>query len=242
MTSAPRSIWIGYDPREAAAFAVARHSIRRLDGSTPIRGLVLSDLQKRGLYKRPVEYRASAADRPIMWDPISGAPCATEFAISRFLVPHLAKTGWALFMDCDFLVRSDLSNLFRSLDPKFAVYCVKHDYRPNAVVKMDDQPQSTYNRKLWSSFCVFNCEHPANKALTVDLVNSVPGRDLHAFCWLQDEDIGALGEEWNWIPGHSPSGVDPRCVHFSEGGPWFRGYEHVQFAEEWREELRRWAA
>jgi hypothetical protein len=31
---------------------------------------------------------------------------------------------------------------------------------------------------------VFNCDHPANRALTLDLINTVPGRDLHRFCWL----------------------------------------------------------
>lgn len=237
-----RSIWIGYEPRETAAFAVARDSIRYFDNKTPVRGVVLSELQRRGLYTRPVEYRKSLLDEPVMWDPISDAACATEFAISRFLVPHLAKTGWALFEDCDFLARKDISDVFHGLDPKYAVYCVKHDYRPKNTAKMDGQIQSTYNKKLWSAFSIFNCDHPSNRKLTLDLINSATGRDLHAFCWLDDHEIGSLDEKWHWVPGHSSPDIDPACVHFTEGGPWFRAYENVPYAGEWRAALHRWAA
>ena len=50
------SIWIGFDPREADAFAVARHSINRhLITPIPVRGVVLTDLRTGGLYN-PVSY------------------------------------------------------------------------------------------------------------------------------------------------------------------------------------------
>ncbi len=229
------SVWIGFDPREAAAFAVARHSIRKhLTRPIPIYGLVLSDLQKAGLYKRPIEWKPSAADKPIMWDVISDAPCSTEFAVSRFLVPHLAKTGWALFLDCDFLVRANISRLFESLDRDKAVYVVKHDYQPKHSVKMDSQVQTLYNRKLWTAFCVFNCDHPSNKALTLEVVNTWPGRDLHALKWLKDDEIGELDPAWHWVPDHSSDWIDPKAVHFSEGGPWFPAYDQVSYANEWR--------
>ena len=92
--SGKRSIFIGYDPREATAFAVARDTCRRhLNLPTPIYGLLLPDLKRRGIYRRPIEMRASAADRPIMWDTVSDAPMSTEHANARFFVPHLAKTG-----------------------------------------------------------------------------------------------------------------------------------------------------
>ena len=84
------AIWIGYDQREAAAFAVARHSMQRhMTQPIPIHGLVLGDLQSKGLYTRPIEYRRGG-----MWDVISDAPMSTQHACARFLVPHLAKTSW----------------------------------------------------------------------------------------------------------------------------------------------------
>lgn len=236
------SIFIGWDAREAAAFAVAQSSCRRhLNIPIPIYGLVLSDLQREGVYTRPIEYRQSAADRPVMWDVVSDFAMATEFACSRFFVPMVAKTGWALFCDCDMLFRANVGQMMQKLDSTKAVYVVKHNYKPTNEIKMDGQVQSNYGRKLWSSFCIFNCDHPANKALTLEVLNNTPGRDLHALFWLKDSEIGELGEEWNWIPGHSPDTLDPKCVHFSEGGPWFPGYEDVPFAKEWNDSLNDWA-
>lgn len=238
------SVWIGFDPREAAAFAVARSSIRRhLTSPLPIFGVVLDDLRKRGLYYRPTEIRPSAADRPILWDTLSGAPMSTQFAVSRFLTPILARDGFAMFADADVLARTNVMPLFTlaESDPRKAVWCVKHDYRPTSTVKMDGQRQSTYNRKLWSAVCLFNVRHPSNKALTVEYVNAAPGRDLHAFKWLADDEIGELDPAWHWVPGHSTE-PNPKLIHFSEGGPWFAGYSDVPFADEWRAELARWAA
>lgn len=237
------SIWIGWDPREAAAFAVARASCkRRLTRPIPIKGLVLDDLKEAGLYRRPTEYRASAADKPIMWDVISDAPMSTEHANARFLVPHLAGTGWALFMDGDMLVRGNLARVFEDLDSSKAVYCVQHRHEPPPGIKMDGQTQTRYARKNWSSMMVINCDHEANKALTVEMVNSIPGRDLHRFCWLEDDLIGELSPKWNYLIGHTMAPVDPVICHFTDGVPDMPGYNDVAFAEEWRAELNRWAS
>ncbi|RPJ39781.1 MAG: hypothetical protein EHM35_01485, partial [Planctomycetaceae bacterium] len=99
-----KNVWIGWDPRDAEAFAVARHSIRRRSGHIPVHAVVLDDLRRSGLYYRPTSKRNGR-----LWDDISDAPMSTEFAISRFFVPHLAtafqssRTGWALFVDADVL-------------------------------------------------------------------------------------------------------------------------------------------
>lgn len=232
------SIWIGFDPRETDAFAVARQSARRnLNIPVPIRGVVLTDLRTGGLYTRPTSRRDGR-----LWDDISEAPMATEFACSRFLVPTLAKSGWALFMDCDMLVRKNLDRLFRLADPTKAVMVVKHNHQPPEGVKMDGQAQLRYSRKNWSSVVLWNCDHPANKTLTVEMINSIPGRDLHRFCWLDDDLIGELNVEWNWLVGHSDPSVDPSIVHFTDGIPSMEGYADCAFADEWKEELGRWAA
>lgn len=238
-----RSIYIGFDPREASAFAVCRHSLQRhLTQPLPIHGLVLSDLKRAGLYTRPMEWRKSAVERPIMWDVISDAPMSTQHANARFLVPHLAKRGWALFCDGDMLFRGNVARLFDALDDDMAVYCVKHRHEPKNARKMDGQTQLAYARKNWSSFIIFNCEHEANEALTLEMVNVMPGRDLHRLCWLEDELIGELSPEWNFLVGYSNGGIDPKCVHFTEGVPDMAGYENVPYADEWRMELERWGA
>lgn len=243
---ASRSLWIGWDPnpKEIAAFAVAKASARRAFGPyIPIRGLVLADLQRKGIYTRKMELRPSAADRPVMWDVVSDAAQSTEHANSRFLVPYLAGTGWALFTDADVLFRRHLADIFAVLDHRKAVYCVKHDYAPTATVKMEGAIQTQYSRKNWSSVCFYNCDHPSNKFLRPDYFNSVPGRDLHRFCWLQDEEIGELPASYNFLVGHHrvEDIPDPHIVHFTEGTPNMVGHEDVPFATEWWDALHSWA-
>lgn len=232
-----KSVWIGYDSRRRHPFEVTLSSVTRNVRGTQVNAVVLERLCRNGEYRRPMEMIDG-----VLWDLISQAPMSTEFAISRFLVPHLAKTGWALFMDGDMLVRHNLSEAFEQADPTKAVMCVKHNYVPTDGTKMDGQAQTNYACKNWSSFMLFNCDHPANRALTLDLINTARGRDLHQFCWLSENDIGELGPEWNWLVGHSSPDIDPKVVHFTEGTPDMPGYEHVPYADEWREELRRWAA
>lgn len=234
-----RAIYIGFDPREASAFAVCRNSIKaHLSQPIPIRGLILDDLRREGLYTRPIETRDGQ-----LFDPISEAPMSTEFAISRFFVPYLAGGGWALFMDCDMLCRTNLVRLFEKVenDPGRAVYCVKHEHVPSEIVKMDGMTQMRYARKNWSSFCLFNCDHPRNKALNLKRLNSLPGRDLHRFSWLDDDLIGELGPEWNYLVEETQADVKPEVIHFTKGGPWMEGYENVDFSDQWNEALREWA-
>jgi hypothetical protein len=231
------SVWIGFDPREASAFAVCRHSIQRTATvAIPVKGLVLSDLQKRGLYWRPTEKRSNGQ----LWDTISDAPMSTEFAISRFLTPFLAKQDWALFMDCDILCRRSVSRLFEKAKEQYAVMVVQHKHEPSYGMKMDGQQQVRYARKNWSSVVLWNVEHPANKALTIDMVNTLPGRDLHRFCWLEDHQIGSLDTSYNYLVGHSVC-ADPALVHFTDGIPSMAGYENCEYSDEYRRALEQWA-
>lgn len=221
----PFRVYIGWDAREDIAYQVARRSL--IENATievavmPIR---LREMVKRGLYIRDVDPRA-----------------ATEFTYSRFLTPYLAGYGgWALFCDCDFLFFGDVAELRQYMNDRYAVVCVHHDYRPTETTKMDGKPQSVYPRKNWSSFMLFNCGHPSTRNLTPTVVNHQTGAYLHRMQWAQDEEIGELPEEWNWLEGHSPVPDQgyPKAVHFTEGGPWFPKYEDVTYANEWTEYAR----
>lgn len=231
------SIFIGFDPREVDAFAVARKSCRKyLTQPIPIHGLVLDQLRIDGLYKREMTTRDG-----VMWDVLSDAPQSTEHANSRFFVPLLAKKGWALFCDGDVLFRDNVGRVFDGLDPHYAVYCVKHHHQVQTTTKMDNQIQLPYSRKNWSSFMIFNCDHEANKALTLEMLNLLPGRDLHRFCWLDDSEIGEIDPRWNYLVDSSPPIDNPAMVHFTNGTPAMKGYENQSFADEWRAMLRGWA-
>jgi hypothetical protein len=231
-----RSIHIGYDGREAEAFAVCRHSIQRHSPNIPIHAIELDEMRVNGMYWRPTSRKDGK-----LWDDISEAPMSTEFAISRFLTPILAREGWALFIDCDMLARTDLNRLFDLADDRYAVMCVQHpNYLPPEAVKMDGQLQTLYLRKNWSSACLYNVNHPSNKALTVAMINTLPGRDLHRFAWLKDHEIGDLPMSWNWLVGVSDSEIEPDLVHWTAGGPWFENYRNVPYADEWRCERACW--
>jgi lipopolysaccharide biosynthesis glycosyltransferase len=192
--------------------------------------LALLELSQRGLYTRPTVYKGTQ-----LWDGISDAPMTTEHAISRFFVPLLAQYhGWALFTDGDVLFRRTVNDLFALADPKYALMCVQHP--PDLFVegtKKNGAPQTVYPRKNWSSVMLFNCGHPANRALTVDLLNSWPGRDLHAFKWLNDDLIGELPPSWNYLVGVSPKPLTVDLVHFTLGTPNILPNRQMPYADEW---------
>lgn len=225
-------VFIGFDSRFRLAYDVAVDSLR---ANTKLRSLkvfpiVLSRLKAAGLYYRPMRQIDGH-----MYDDISAAPMSTEFAISRFLVPFLSNyKGWSIFCDSDFLFRADIKKVFDMADSRYAVMCVKHQYEPPEKMKMDGQLQQLYARKNWSSFMLFNNKHPANRFLNVENINQLPGRDLHRFCWLQDQHIGDLPQSWNWLEGHSDPEIAVDAVHYTRGTPDLPGYENAPFADEWR--------
>jgi hypothetical protein len=224
-------VFVGYDTRLPLPYAVtARSILKKTRYSVEITPLLLPHLQAQGLYVRETVTKDGQ-----MFDTISDAPMSTEFAISRFLIPYLCDyQGFAVFCDSDFLFRSDIQNLFDLVDPSKAVQCVKHDYRPKDEKKMDGQIQTQYSRKNWSSLMIFNCGHPSNYKLDLTMVNTLPGRDLHAFSWLQDDEIGDIPPLWNWLEGHNLPTVGIEAVHYTRGTPDMAGYENTQHADEWR--------
>jgi hypothetical protein len=120
--------------------------------------------------------------------------------------------------------------------------CVPHFHQVvEGASKKGTQVQVNYTRKNWSSVMLFNRDHPANNALTLELLNTVPGRDLHRFCWLKDEEIGFLDKKWNHLVGVDGAQVDdPAIVHFTNGGPWLPQYADCDYAGEWCEAYRQW--
>jgi hypothetical protein len=210
-----RRVYIGYDAREQAAYDVAVKSLCRTAAVMPhITPLNAARLAENGMIRRPVDTRGHR------YDLISNAPMSTDFAITRFLTPFLAQTGWALFVDCDVVFLDDVDKLFRNAAcADYAVMCVKHDFAALTGTKMDGQAQVPYPRKLWSSVMLWNCDHPANKRLSLYDVNNRPGRDLHALYWLADSEIGSLPAEWNWLVGLQPKPANPKLAHFTLGTP-----------------------
>ncbi|OUV79012.1 MAG: glycosyltransferase [Rickettsiales bacterium TMED131] len=218
-------VFVGYDTREDIAYQVCKHSIESKQSDASVRPLKQQELRDAGWYTRGIDKLAS-----------------TEFTFTRFLIPELCNfKGWALFMDCDMILKTDIKELFDQADNQYAVMCVQHDYSPSATTKMDGQQQTVYPRKNWSSVMLFNCGHKSNQTLTQDLVNNpeITGAYLHRFSWLKDKEVGELSPEWNWLVGHykEPKDGTPKLIHYTEGGPWFENYRNCEYHQDWKDEL-----
>jgi lipopolysaccharide biosynthesis glycosyltransferase len=227
----PLRIYVGWDSREDIAYQACRQSLKDT-ASVPIKVIPLkqAQLKRDEMYWREKDQLAS-----------------TEFTFTRFLLPELADfKGWALFIDCDFIALDDVKKLFDQADNKYAIMCAQHDYAPKAGTKMDGQQQHNYPRKNWSSMMLVNCGHPSNRLLTKELVNDpkVDGKYLHRFSWLEDEEVGKLSHEWNWLVGwyNEPEDGKPKFLHYTEGGPWFEKYKDCEYNLEYYRAERKYLA
>ena len=212
-------IFIGFDSREPVAFHVLCHSIlSRASKPVLITPLVRGHL--RGLYTRE-----------------RGPTESTEFSLTRFLVPYLSDYhGYSLFMDCDMLCLADINAIMRYPfeDSWRDVYVCQHpEYVPKDTVKFLGQPQTAYPKKNWSSVMLFNNAAAACKRLTPEHVNKASGLELHRFYWCEEGRIGSLPRDWNHLVDEENQVKPPKLVHFTRGGPWFKGFEDCEYSAEW---------
>ena len=138
----------------------------------------------------------------------------TSFTYSRFLVPYLSGyTGTSLFLDSDILVRCDVT----ALEPQASVHIVKGE------------------RKFeWASVMLFDNEK--FKHLTPAFIEN-PANVLYDWKWATD--IGELPKEYNHLVGYDAENPDAKIVHFTQGIPvWFETVG-CEFAEEWKDTLKR---
>jgi len=207
-------IFIGYDSKVKIAYHVLTESIlRNSSTSVTISPINLSNL--KNIYTRKQDPLAS-----------------TEFSFSRFLVPHLMNyNGWAIFMDSDMVMLSDITELWNLRNEDYAIQVCKHDYTPSSKNKFLGNNQTIYAKKNWSSLMLMDCSKC--KTLTPEYVNTKSGLELHQFKWLDENLIGSIPLEWNWLVGEYPYKKDVHNIHFTEGGPYFKDYKNTEYADEW---------
>jgi hypothetical protein len=228
MSAQHLKVFIGFDSKEPAAYAVAESSLHRHASRTvAVTPLIQPLLRKAGFYTRDRKPNE-----------------ATEFSLTRFLVPHLSDyQGFSLFMDCDVLLQADVFDvlLYAMADPGKAVYVVQHDYVPKDLVKFDGHEQARYPKKNWSSVMLF--DNARCQALTPAYVNTATGLDLHRFHWLSgDDQIGALPTSWNHLVGEYAPTPDACLLHFTNGTPCFFDYSRCDQANLWWAEYDRMLA
>jgi lipopolysaccharide biosynthesis glycosyltransferase len=205
---------VGFDQREAIAYHVFCQSVLERS-SSPIQFIPLSE----NLLKN---YKETHSDG------------SNQFVYSRFLAPYLsAFKGWAIFADGDMVCQADITDLWNLRDESKAVLVVKHDYKTKAQIKYLGNKNENYPRKNWSSLILWNCEHPANKLLTPDFIQSQTGSFLHRFSWLSDDLIGDLPAEWNWLAIEYPENPEAKIIHYTLGTPCFKDYSKESMSNIW---------
>jgi len=210
-------IFVGYDPKEAIAFHTCVNSIIRLS-SEPVQIIPLA----LNLLKDYTELHTDGSN---------------SFVYSRFLVPYLQSfTGWAIYIDGDMILRTDIAELWNLQQPDKDVMVVQHDYKTKMPVKYLGAKNEDYPRKNWSSVILWNCNSFPNRKLTPSFVQQQTGSFLHRFNWLQDERIGRLPIEWNWLPDEFGPNANAKLLHWTLGTPCFKDFSSATQSEEWHSE------
>ena len=210
-------VFIGYDPREAIAYHTCVNSIIR-HASQPVAIIPVA----LNLFN---DYNETHTDG------------SNHFIYTRFLVPHLMNfTGWALFIDGDMILRDDITKLWDLRDDYKDVMVVKHNYKTRMPVKYLGSKNEDYPRKNWSSVILWNCANHPNRVLTPEYIQSHTGADLHRFTWLEDDRIGELPKEWNWLPDEFGPNPDAKLLHYTLGTPCFHEFADTHEADKWHKE------
>jgi len=115
---------------------------------------------------------------------------------------------------------------------------VHHLHEPTSKTKMLGAVQTRYEKKNWSSVMVFYPSHSDCKRLTLDYVNTADGLDLHQFKWVTSGEIGTIPSRWNHLVGYDQDFPISTIslLHWTEGGPWWKEYQGVSYAEAWYKE------
>ena len=165
---------------------------------------------------------------------------SNQFIYSRFLTPFLCDfQGFAVFADGDMVCNTDIAELVKLFDSSKAVQVVKHNYKTKRNIKYLGNINADYPRKNWSSLVVFNCQHPSNKVLTPEFINSHDGSFLHRFTWLNDDEIGELHLDWNYLAIEYAPNPKAKLIHYTLGTPCFDEFKSTELSELWWQTYQR---
>jgi hypothetical protein len=168
---------------------------------------------------------------------------SNAFTFRRFLVPWMMRfEGVALFMDgADMLCQADVNEILELWNPYMAVQVVKHDYRtkhPRKYVgSAMEADNGDYERKQWASVMLMNCSHFAWRQVTPEVVRRAKPLDLLQLRFIEDERIGELPMDWNWLVDEFGPNAQAKVLHWTAGIPAFEGHADAPMAREWTQSL-----
>jgi hypothetical protein len=182
-------IFIGYDHRQPISYNVLQYSILKY-ASEPV------------------------AITPLVYETVGIKRCGlTPFTFTRFVIPYLCDyRGWAVFMDADMILKSDIKKLFDMKDERYRVMVVK-----------------SKKKFEHASLMLFNCEKC--KHLIPEYIEKAEG--LHLIDWAKEEEIGGLPPEWNVLVGYDKYREDAKLVHYTQGVPCFPETFPCDYSNDW---------
>lgn len=216
----PIQIYVGFDGREEIAYHLFCRSVL-------------------------ANTRAQVAFIPITGEQHQGA--SNSFNLIRFRVAEMAGfRGMAIYADSDMLLRKggDVQDLIDLAEPYCAVSVAQHQYATKHPVKYWGQQNLDYPRKNWSSLQVIDCQHAvwrriAERGYADETAVAYTPAALHRFSFIaNDDEIGRLPLEWNWLVGEYDFKEDVKLAHFTLGIPPHFAYDFNAIgyvAEWWRE-------
>lgn len=163
------------------------------------------------------------------------------FTVSRFLIPAMCDyMGVAVFADgADMVCRADITKLMKEFDDTLAVKVVRHQYSTQHKIKYRDTymecQNPDYERKNWASLMLINCSHPAWRQVSPGNIGKWTTLELLQLRFIDDTEIGFLGEDWNWLADEYGENDRARIVHWTAGIPGFPYYKDAPMAEVWRQ-------
>ena len=215
-------VFIGYDSNETVAYHTCAQSILE-NSSIPVEFFPL----KLNLFKKFYKRKKRKLD-------------STEFSISRFLTPYLSDyQGLSLYVDCDFIFLDDVAKLFKysKNNRSKSIWCVNHNYIVKDKKKFLGNKQYKYSKKNWSSLMLFN--NSKCKMLTPKFIEKANGLFLHQFKWLKNYQVGKIDKKWNVLVGEQSIPKNPKAIHFTVGGPYFKKYKSASMAKYWKDCFKR---
>ena len=220
-------LFVGWDDRESVGSHVFLSSVLQ-NCSLPVS---VTHLDKRAVAKM---YGVDIAEG------------SNEFTFSRYLCAALCDfTGYFLFADgADMLCRADLADLWALREPGYPIKVVKHSYqtrnpRKYIGVRSMETDNEDYERKNWSSLFLGFAGNMAWRRVTPLWMSRQSKLDMLQLRFLEDEKIGELPVEWNWLADEYGPNPAAKLLHWTAGIPRFKHYEDAYHSDEWRAQLKR---
>jgi len=189
------------------------------------------------------------ASEPIAITPITRLAALDQpegtnaFTFRRFLVPWMLRwEGLALFVDgADMLCRADITEIGRMANLSKAVQVVKHEYRTKHARKYRgsamEADNEDYERKQYASVMLINCSHFGWRQITPEFVRRAKPMDLLQLRFIDDDRIGSLPIEWNWLVDEFGPNEQAKLLHWTAGIPAFEAHADAPMAQEWTDSL-----